>query len=277
MTAAQRNLYFKGAVLVSAACLAALGFLAGTLAPLYPGVQAEALHRAPGLLQALAARFAAVSAPVPLVSVIVSVVYALAASALVFYFFEKTLAPEILFFDLFALSFVFEAVRVMPPLGRMHPLPSVILVLGGRLLIFGRFFGVLSLFASSVYAAGLDIQKQGQIIAAMIIAVLVVALRVPVNSQSWDSTMTMLSAYAPMFRFAQDALIGITVLGFLVAAQVRGTGEYLYVALGAFLAFLGRDLLIGADTWVTLVPGALALAGGTWFITVRLHRVYLWL
>ncbi|MDR2470668.1 MAG: hypothetical protein LBD09_00985 [Treponema sp.] len=277
MTAAQRNLYFKGAVLVSACCLAALVFWGGRLAPFYAELQAEALHRSPGLLQALAARFAAPSAPVPLVSVMVSVVYALAASALVLYFFEKTLSPEILFFDLFALSFVFETIRIMPPLGQIYPFPSVLLILGGRLLIFGRFFGVLSLFASSVYAAGLDMQKQGQVIIAMIIAILVVVLRVPVNSQSWDSTLTMLSAYSSMFRFAEDALMGITVVSFLVAARVRGTGDYVFIALGAFLAFVGRALLIGADTWIALAPGAVFLAGGTWFITVRLHRVYLWL
>jgi len=205
------------------------------------------------------------------------VFYALCACALVLFLFEKTQAPEILFFGLFALSFVFEILRILVPLQRIYPFPSVLLLGGTRFLFFGRLFGVLSLFVSSIYATGVDMQKQGRLIAVMLIAILIVALRIPVSGQSWDTSLTMISGYSAMLRLTEAVLLGITVLSFLVASYIKETKEYLFVALGVLLVSLGRALLIGADTWVIPALGLLMLIAGTWFVTQRLHRVYLWL
>jgi hypothetical protein len=195
----------------------------------------------------------------------------------VFVYFEKTQTPEILFFGLFAQSLAFETIRILVPLRDLYPFPGMLLIFGTRVLIFGRLFGIVSLFASSVYAAGLDFQKQGRVILAMVIAILVVSLKVPVNGLAWDTSYTMIFAYSSMFRFAENILLGITVASFLVAAHVRGTGDYLFIALGALLVSAGRSMLISADTWVTPLPALLVLGAGTWLVMVRLHRVYLWL
>jgi hypothetical protein len=198
-------------------------------------------------------------------------------SILLFIFFEKTQSPEILFIGLFALSFVFETLRIMVPLQKVYVFPSAILVTGTRLLFLGRFSGILSLFISSLYAAGIDIQKQGSIVLTMLIAVLIVALKIPVNGQSWDTSLAMLTGYSAMFRLTEAALIAITIVSFLAASYTKDTKEYRFVALGTFLAFWGKGLLIGADTWPALALGVLMLAGGTWLIMLWLHRVYLWL
>jgi hypothetical protein len=277
MTLAQRNRYFKGGIILSSCCLLLLALLAGKLLPFYPELCEKALHRSEGLFQNIITRFFLPVPLAPFASMALALIYALAASVLVFFFFEKTHSPEILFVGLFALSFVFEILRIMAPLQKLHPFSSVLLILGTRILVFGRLFGVLSLFASSVYSAGLELQKQGRVIITIIIALLVVSIRLPVNGLSWDSSLTMIFAYSSMFRFAEDALMVITVISFLVAAYTKGTGEYLFIALGALLVSLGRSLLLSADTWIAPLPALILLIAGTWFITGRLHRVYLWL
>jgi hypothetical protein len=206
-----------------------------------------------------------------------AVLYALIVSTLIYFFFEKTQSPEITFFALFVLSFVFEILRLMVPLRALYDFPMVLLVMGARILLFGRFFGVLSLFASSVYAAGLDFQKHGNIIFSSLIITLVVALGVPVDGMSWDTSLTMISGYSSVFRLAEIGILSMAVLSFLVGAYTRGTREYLYIALGALLVSLGRTFLLSADSWATPLPGLVMLILGTWFITRRLHQVYLWL
>ncbi|MDR0599253.1 MAG: hypothetical protein LBG84_04115 [Treponema sp.] len=277
MTLAQRNRYFKGGIILSSLCLLFLIVQMGKLLPLYPEVCGRAIQRSSGIFQNLAVLFLNPAPLAPFVTAAASVVYALAASALVFFFFEKTQSPEILFFGLFALSFVFEILRLMVPLRELYQFPAVFLIPGTRILIFGRFFGVLSLFASSVYAAGLEIQKHGSVIIASVLAVLVISLRVPVSGLSWDSSLTMVSGYSAMFRFAEDSVTVITLVSFLAAIHIRGNGEYLAVTLGALLVSLGRGLLINADNWVALGLGLITLTAGTWLITTRLHQVYLWL
>jgi hypothetical protein len=66
-------------------------------------------------------------------------------------------------------------------------------------------------------------------------------------------------------------------LSFFISAYSRGSPEYILIGIGSFLVFLGRNLLITADTCVTPLPGLLSLIAGTWLICTKLHKVYLWL
>jgi putative Mn2+ efflux pump MntP len=94
---------------------------------------------------------------------------------------------------------------------------------------------------------------------------------------SWDTSLTMISGYSSVFRLAEIGILSMAVVSFLVGAYTRGAREYLYIALGALLVSLGRGFLLSADSWATPLPGLIMLILGTWFITRRLHQVYLWL
>ncbi|MDR2768631.1 MAG: hypothetical protein LBB82_09950 [Treponema sp.] len=277
MTLAQRNRFFKGGIVLASVCLLMILAAAWKILPLYTGLAGQASRRTQGVFQALTANLFPVFPSAPFVTAVLAVVYALFASILIYFFFEKTQSQEILFFGLFTISFVFEILRFTIPLQRLYPFPAVFLILGARLLIFGRFFGVLSLFASSVYAAGPEMQKQGSVIFAVVIATLIVALGVPVDGLSWDSSLAMISAYGSMFRLAENAILFISVLNFLVSAYTKGTKEYRSIAAGTVCVALGRSMLINGDTWALPLAALVLLAGGTCLIAARLHQIYLWL
>ena len=277
MTLAQRNVYFKTGIFLSSCSILLLLALTGKLLPLLREYSEAASHRPDSNFQYLVERFFDPVPLVPFISIFTAVFYALFASIAVLIYFEKTQTPEILFFGLFALSFAFETLKIMVPLKGLYELPPAILIIGTRLLIFSRLFGTVSLFVASVYAAGLDMQKQGRVVISMIIALLVISFRLPVNAFSWDTGFTMIFAYSSMLRFAELILAVITCISFLIAAYSKGTVEYRHIALGSYLVFLGRSLLFGADTWIAPIPALLMLVTGTWLITVRLHQVYLWL
>ncbi|MDR1505525.1 MAG: hypothetical protein LBI67_00310 [Treponema sp.] len=277
MTLSQRNRYFMAGIALSSVCLLVALFHMTRLLPLYPELTGTAVKRIPGLLQRAAGYFFAVAPQAPFVTASVSIFYSLAASILIYFFFEKTQSPEILFFGLFTLSFVFEILRLVMPLRELYGFSGFFLTVGARLLFFGRFFGVLSLFASSVYAAGFQLQKQGTVVAITAVAALVVSLGIPIDGFSWDTNLVMLSGYTVVLRLAETSILVISVLSFFVAAYTRGSREYLGIGLGAFLVCAGRELLINADTWLTPVPGFIMLCAGTWLISAKLHQVYLWL
>jgi hypothetical protein len=87
----------------------------------------------------------------------------------------------------------------------------------------------------------------------------------------------MIEGYRSMFALVEIALTLITTLSFMVSAQTRGSREYLSIGIGAFLALLGRALLLHADTWLIPLPAFACLILGTLFICGKLHQVYLWL
>ncbi|MDR1618651.1 MAG: hypothetical protein LBS06_06345 [Treponema sp.] len=275
MTLQERNVVFKAGIVFALACF--IFTVAGSIFafPVYPAF--ESARRSSGIAQAITGRFLAPSPYVPVVSILAAALYALITIILICYYFEKTQCPEILFIALFALSFSFEGMRLMTPLKMVREIPDLYLAMASRFMLFGRYFGIFSLFAASVCAAGLEMQKQQNIIGVIVMVTLIIALRVPIDTLSWDSSFSMINGYRPMFRMIDAGVLLITMASFFISAYSRGAREYIFIGTGSLMVFAGRSILLGADTWISPLPGVLLLALGTWFICTCLHKVYLWL
>jgi hypothetical protein len=277
MTLSSRNMVFKAGIVFSFAVLAFLLLASYTALPFYPELQRTATSRSLGFLAAVNVRVLAPASLVPYITVITAVLYALVTTVFIFYHFEKTQSPEILFIAFFALSFAFEAARIMPPLRMALELPGAFLNLAQRFLLFGRYFGIFSIFTASVCAAGLELQSQRSAILIITLSALVIALGIPIDYFSWDSSFSMITGYSRMFTFVETALTLITAISFIIAAQTRSSREYIFIGGGVFLALLGRGMVLRADTWIMLPPGLVCLILGTLFICSKLRQVYLWL
>jgi hypothetical protein len=151
------------------------------------------------------------------------------------------------------------------------------LIAASRFLLFCCYFGLLSLFAASVYAAGLDAQKQQNLFLMLVLAALVIVVNIPVDSLIWDSTLVLFNGYGTMFFIIDLVVLAVTMLTFIIAAYTKGSKRYFFIGLGAFMIFTGRNILLYSDTWITPIPGFGILAAGTWFVCSRLHMEYLWL
>jgi len=277
MTLSARNNLLRGGIIFAALSLllaAAGGYFAFSA---FPEAAGAAGLRSQGVLQHFAAKLAEPSAYVPFWTIIGLVAYSLISIILIYYFFENTQSPEILFFAFFIISLSFEFTRILLPLKRVIPFPSMYLITASRILLFGRYFGLLSLFAAGVYAAGLNIRKQQYIFLVVIAASLYIALNLPVDSLVWDSSFMLKSGYNTMFSIAGAGILIITMLTFFISAHTRGSGSYITIGIGVFLALAGRDILLCSDNWITPLPGLFLLGLGTWFTCTRLHREYLWL
>ena len=87
----------------------------------------------------------------------------------------------------------------------------------------------------------------------------------------------MFIGYTSMFRLIQTAAFVTTVISFFVAANVRGSKDYFYIGIGILLAFIGRNLLLNADNWVSPVLGISLLIYGVRYVCNKLHKIHLWL
>jgi hypothetical protein len=277
MTLQVRNNCFRAGIVLSALALVLIGAAAYKIIPAYPKAAVQAVMRPPGPVQGLIAMFLDPAPYAPFASTLGAVIYALVSAILIFYFFEKTQSPEILFVSLFVMSLAFECIRIMVPLKTALEFSNEYLVMTARILVFGRFFGLFSLFAAGICAAGLEVEKQQHIVFIIAVAALVIALGIPIDSLAWDSALNMVSGYASMFMALEAGVVLITMASFFVSAYTRGTGEFFAAGAGIFLVYAGRHILFNADTWIALLPGLAVISAGTWFICTRLHRIYLWL
>jgi hypothetical protein len=277
MTLSGRNSIFKVEILLAALCAVFILLATFVALPAYPSLAAETTRRPEGFFHAIISRFLRTNLYAVHASLAGAVLYALAVLILIYHSFETTQSPEILFVAFFAGSFAAEAVRIILPLGQLYDIPGLYLLMTSRILLFSRYFGIFSLFAASVSAAGLEVQKYRTVILIITVATLIIALGVPIDTQTWDSSLNMINGYISLFRLIEASVVLFTVISFFIAAYSRGSKEYVIIGIGALLAFFGRNLLLHADTWAASIPGILFLSLGMWFMCTQLHKIYLWL
>ena len=277
MTLFERNNFLKGMIILAA--LALILFVAGGYLAYssIPDISSQAALRPAGFAQKYVNSHAAPMAYIPFCAMLGAAMYSLISITLIYFFFEKTQSPEIIFFGFFVFSLAFEPFRIIIPLKTVLSFPSIYLINAAQVLLFGRYFGLFSLFAASVYAAGFDVEKQRNVFFVLILSSLVIALTVPVDSLVWDSSMKMMSGYNFMFTMVELGILAAAIISFFVSAFTRSSVTYLYAGLGSLMAYAGRDMLINSDNLITLLPGLVFLAAGTWLVCSRLHREYLWL
>ena len=277
MTLSERNVVFKTGIAFSFICLVLCIAASVKAIPVYPSLASEISRRGEGILHTLAGKFLDVNLLAVHCCILVLVLYSFFSIVFIYYFFEKTQSPEILFIALFTVSFSLETLRLILPLGLVYEIPSLYFVVASRLILFGRYFGIFSLFAASIYAVGFEMQQQRYAVMFITVTTMLIALGVPVDTQTWDTDFCMVNGYVPMLRLIEAGTFLITTVSFFVAAWSRSCREFVFIGAGSALAFLGRNILLNADTWAGPPAGLLFLAAGTWLICINLHKIYLWL
>jgi len=277
MTLSERNLVFKLGIALSFLCLVISIIISLKVLSVYALMQTEITRRSESIFRTLIEKFFEAKLLAVHGCIVASVVYSFFSIIFIHYFFEKTQSPEILFVVFFAASFSLEALRLIIPLGRVYELPSLYQLMAARIILFSRYFGLFSLFTAGVFASGFKSQQQRNIIIIITVTTLIITLGVPIDTQTWDSGMNMINGYTSMFRLIEAGTFLLTIISFFIAAWSRSSLEFVFIGAGSALAFLGRNILLNADTWAGLPIGLLFLAAGTWLICTRLHKVYLWL
>jgi hypothetical protein len=277
MTLSNRNVVFKAGIAFSTLCLLVSAAVSLQVIPVYASMGAEVSRHSASFFNVLAGKFFNVDLLAVHCCILGMVLYSLLSIVLLHSFFEKTQSPEIIFVGFFTASFSFEVLRLMLPLGWTNEIPSLYLLMASRIMLFGRYFGLFSLFTASIYAVSFEGQRQRNVIMIITVISLIIALGIPVDTQIWDSSLVMIHGFSSMFRLIEIGTILITTVTFFVAVWSRGSREFIYIGIGSILAFIGRAILLGADTWAGLPSGLLFLIIGTWLICTKIHKIYLWL
>jgi hypothetical protein len=194
----------------------------------------------------------------------------------ILYSFRKTVSAEIYFFAFWVLSVGLEALRLV-----VFDLAAS----GGsvywqtvttKALLFARYAGYLSLFASGLYAAGFRSEKLGTVVATVIAISLGLATAMPINTGSFASTLELRAGYVELNSILVFVVAIVTVIDYLYAAHSTGEASYRLIALGAAVFLVGHRLLSTQWNPFYMIGGFALLVAGSWLYVSRLHSYYLW-
>jgi hypothetical protein len=274
MTLSRHVLYLKIGIVVSALAAAALAAVSWKILPVYADLVENAVKHG----GRASAHFTFFSGGIfVFISTLLGLLYALAGQLLIYYFFEKTQSLEIRFLSIFVFSFVFELTRIILPLQAAWELPGSFNEIAARILMFGRFFGLFSLFAASLCLSGLKSLKEENLIVGMMIISVLIAAKIPVNILEWDSSLTLVTGYTAIFKSLEIVVVILAMCGFFISTYKTKVLDYLHSGLGLLCAVIGRTFLIHGYNLISLILGVLFLGFGTWWTGFHIRRIYLWL
>jgi len=191
-------------------------------------------------------------------------------------YFRKTTAPEVFFFLLCLLLLVPDMLKPLQLVLVDMSLPPAYPAVLTRVLSFSLSFGVLSLFAASLFVVGIEHQRSGIVLAVVFALSMGIAYVLPVDSLELGLSMTHRLGYFRLYQMVLAVIAGLTVLNFVNATLASGSRDYLVLAGSASALLAGR--LWGfwsTQTWELTSAAGLLILGAVIF-GVRCYNMYLW-
>jgi hypothetical protein len=124
MTLSERNFAFKLEIALSFLCLMICIMASVEVIPVYASMEHETIRRSESFFRTFDGKFFGMELLAVHGCISALVLFSFFSIILIFYFFEKTQSPEILYVGLFAVSFSLEALRLIIPFSRVYEIPS---------------------------------------------------------------------------------------------------------------------------------------------------------
>ena len=190
--------------------------------------------------------------------------------------YARTASPEIFFFLFFLLSISFEALRGVNAILILNEAPDMIVRILTRCVNFGRFFGLLSLLFSSLYAVGVSFQRFGIIILASVSLALTLAYTLPLHRTLLQANFLFRLGDESGAWFSVLAIKIFILLDYLIAALKRKKAVYVLIMAAVMLLLVGREILLVFSSPVRIaVAVCISILGIAGFGRI-MGRLYQW-
>lgn len=209
-------------------------------------------------------------------SILILVVFVPLATFSITHFFGKTKSAELVFFVAFLIGLLVESLRlVMISVGLWQTFSDILLIFG-RIILFGRVLAILSFFFASLSSANSqqDSFERDFMILATFSAIF--AILTPLNTYRITTTGMVTVGFPTLYNAIKATIIALTAALFLRSASTRDEKNFLPLAASFLVLILGYQLLLDSDSFPALALGAAMLFFGSHRYLLAIHRIYIW-
>jgi hypothetical protein len=181
--------------------------------------------------------------------------------------YRRTDSAELLFIMLFCLSLFLEVWRLGNLIFQAFGLPQYLNVVVTRVVLFSRFFGLLCLLVSSLYAVAMKYTQYSVLIGGMAVLAFTLAGILPLDTSLYEATFLYKLGDRQGYFFVRLILAALMVINFFVAARLRRSRRFAVAAVAGLFLFVGRELLQYGIAPLPIVLGtALLIVGFVIFV-----------
>ena len=207
--------------------------------------------------------------------IFIMLVYICITTLIIYHSFEKTQAPDIVFFLLFLVACLCDTSRVWVSAFKVSGSYSMFLLKLGNLHLFARLLAPLALMGNTTMSTEDFRQSTDRNCIILIVISMFFAEIIPLN------TAVILPNFCISYGY-EKAIRGFSCLTCLVSAvslfYTNRKNEYRQImTIGFILLCIGYSLIFYCYNIASLVSGALLLGTGTYFYLNEVHKHYLWI
>lgn len=201
--------------------------------------------------------------------------YVSITSIIIYHSFEKTQAPDIVFFLLFLIACLCDTSRILVPFFSLSGSFSLFTLKVGNIHLFARLLAPLALMGNTVMSTEDFKQSTDRNSLILIIIALFFAEMLPLNTAVILPNFCVSYGYVKAIRAFCFLTCAVSAISLFITNRKN---EYKQImTLGFLLLCIGYSLIFYCYNILTLISGTVLLGCGTYLYLNEVHKHYLWI
>ena len=202
-------------------------------------------------------------------------IYVCVTTLIIFHSFEKTQAPDIVFFLLFLLACLADSSRILVPSLHLSGTFSPFLLKVGNINLFARLLAPLALMGNTAMSTDEFRQSTDRNCIILIIITMFFAEVIPLNTAVILPNFCISYGYVKAIR---SFCLLTNIVSTIALFRTNQKNDYKQImTLGFIILCLGYTLIFYSYNIASLTGGILLLGGGTVLYLNEVHKHYLWI
>lgn len=200
--------------------------------------------------------------------------FILTGSILIHVYYKKSLPTEIILYSVFLISFSIQSLRVIPLVLSFDT--YILKIIIGRVSLFFKYIGLLSLLGASLFSFTIKKQKIGTWVLSSILCSFIISSFMHFNTGATNNNLLPSMIFSSEDLVITISLIIAGVITFIKSGFDAKNIDYIYMSgatlalsLGLLLSFFTLNLISGIFMMILFIIGSI-------FYLRSMHNITLW-
>ena len=206
--------------------------------------------------------------------IFIMLLYICVTTLIIYHSFEKTQAPDIVFFLLFLFACLCDTSRLLVPTFHLSNTFSLFLLKVGNFNLFARLLAPLALMGNTVMSTEDFRQNTDRNAIILVIISMFFAEMIPLNTAIILPNFCISYGYVKAIRAFSFLTCAVSAISLFRTNQKNDYKQIM--TIGYILLCIGYTLIFYCYNIAALVAGTLLLGSGTYLYLNEVHKHYLW-